>query len=105
MVGEELGLSEEQVEGLIAGIRTEKYSEANGIRTELQPPKRSQPSAPQQVPVIDVVPVGRPSTAGDFEFVDDHVDAEPGGAEANDDDTEEDARTEASDALSDITDD
>merc|ERR1719171_1930510 len=37
MVGEELGMSEEKVEQVIQSIRTEKYSEASGVRTPLPP--------------------------------------------------------------------
>merc|ERR1719436_1225983 len=56
MVGEELGLNEDQVEGLIREIRAEKYFEAHGIRTPLPPsrPRAEQapaaPAAPQQPP-------------------------------------------------------
>merc|ERR1719436_1980305 len=51
MVGEELGLNEEQVEGLIREIRAEKYFEAHGIRTPLPPSRpRPEPPAPVQPP-------------------------------------------------------
>jgi len=109
MVGEELGLNEDQVEGLIREVRAEKYFEAHGIRTPLPAavrrteavatPAAPAPAAPAGLPVA---PSQAPQEA-DFEFVDediDAVDAAPGGA-----DTDDDARTEASDMLSDITED
>jgi len=136
MVGEELGLSEEQVEELIQGIRAEKYFEAHGIRTplppvrprgaaaaEVAPPVAAAPAEPEPAAVTTaaapapvVVPLARQeppvakvaSADADFEFVDEVLDAaQPQGAAAADDgdDTEDDARTEASDCLSDITED
>merc|ERR1740121_2937874 len=80
MVGEELGMSEDQVEGLIQEIRAEKYFEAHGIRTPLPPtkpaarpelaaepapaPVPAQPVAPAQA-VPSVAPTAAPSTAQD----------------------------------------
>jgi len=130
MVGEELGLSEEQVEHLIQGIRAEKYFEAHGLRTPLPPAKRREeaaatpaepamiglsagaaplaPITPGPQAVVEVPlsrpPVSKVAPGGEFEFVDDDVDAQPAGADG-DADTEDDARTEASDCLSDITED
>merc|ERR1719215_526575 len=49
MVGEELGLSEDQVEDLIQGIRAEKYFEAHGLRTPLPPARpRSMEATPAE---------------------------------------------------------
>merc|ERR1711974_493614 len=45
MVGEELGMSEEQVEGLIREVRAEKYFEAHGIRTPLASTRPAPPLA------------------------------------------------------------
>merc|ERR1711998_492235 len=46
MVGEELGMSEEQVEGLIHQVRTEKYFEHLGVRTPLVPTRPAAPPPP-----------------------------------------------------------
>jgi len=138
MVGEELGLTEDQVEGLIQSIRAEKYFEAHGLRTPLpparprgaepavatpaEPARPGEPQAPitpfqPQAPVV--VPLaGRSATAkvatthGDFEFVDEDMEAaDPRAAAAaaavagGGDETEDDARTEASDCVSELTED
>jgi len=94
MVGEELGLGDQEAEGLIRDIRAEKYIEANGVRTPL-PATRKQPAAE--------VPAPQPSAqddqgAGEFEFIDEDIDMEPNFGPVDDD-----ARTEASDAMSDLT--
>ncbi|CAK0851027.1 unnamed protein product [Prorocentrum cordatum] len=123
MVGEELGMSEDQVEGLIQEIRAEKYFEAHGIRTPLPPTKRAEPAepAPAPAPVQPVAPsqaapsaapTAAPSSAAqdpardtaDFEFIDEDMEAGEGGGAGGDSDTEDDARTEAPDLLSDVTD-
>merc|ERR1712050_547607 len=59
MVGEELGLNEEQVEGLIREIRAEKYFEAHGIRTPL-PPSRPRPEPPVPAPTQPPQPAATP---------------------------------------------
>jgi len=128
MVGEELGMTEEQVEGLIREIRAEKYFEAHGIRTPLPPSRpaaRADPgpvaSPPPLAPVAALPPIAEPAPlappsdpaapaeqvpdtareTGEFEFIDEDIDmAEPAAGDA---DTEDDARTEASDMLSDVT--
>lgn len=103
MVGEELGFSEEQVEGLISDVRAEKYFEAHGIRTPLPPVRTTGRGAPAPAPGAPPPAAEGPREGADFEFVDDDVDmAEPAVAG---DETEDDARTEASDCVSDITDD
>merc|ERR1719174_2291397 len=63
MVGEELGLSEAQVDGLIREIRAEKYFEAHGIRTPLPP---ARPGANRDaVPPAAAVPMDiAPNTPG-----------------------------------------
>lgn len=94
MVGEELGFSEDQVENLIRQVRAEKYFEAHGIRTPLPPTRSSAAQAP--APVVD-------SAVADFEFIDEDIDMEP--AKPAEADTDDDALTEASDLLSDITED
>jgi len=126
MVGEELGLGEDAVDGLIREIRAEKYFEAHGIRTPLPPVRRQEagdappsenlgtasqsfganvPAASSgqgwQVPAATMQDVAKET---DFEFIDEDIDLEPAGGVAGDD-TDDDARTEGSDALSDITDD
>lgn len=134
MVGEELGMSEDQVEELIQGIRAEKYFEAHGLRTPLPPARprgeqssaptpeepavlqpvlphvQAQPAAPVVVPLQARSVRQRVATSqGDFEFVDEELDAaadpRQGAAGGGDDETEDDARTEASDCMSDITED
>lgn len=165
MVGEELGMSEDQVEGLIGEIRAEKYFEAHGIRTPLVPARSAtKPDPPSTTPVapaplpgpttpsayfpnqqagllpptdqffytapqqysaamassMPVSQMGHPmhstmpgslsafvkpeitsKDSADFEFIDEDIDmVEPAGGGA---DTDDDARTEASDMLSDIT--
>ncbi|CAE8611331.1 unnamed protein product [Polarella glacialis] len=98
MVGEELGLGEDQVEGLIREIRAEKYFEAHGIRTQLPPTRPGAAPTPQ-------TPAPATAEAADFEFVDEDMEMDDDD-EGDDADTEdEDARTEASDAMSDITED
>jgi len=132
MVGEELGMSEEQVEGLIREVRAEKYFEAHGIRTPLPPAVRNEPGAPRPtpqdlapgrplLPVKSELPEAAPPASAvaavpvpvvkqaqveqeEFEFVDEDVDMDVAPA-ADGDDTDDDARTEASDNLSDLTDD
>jgi len=91
MVGEELGMSEEQAEKLIQEIRAEKYFEAHGIRTPL-PPTRTQAAA---APEADA--------GADFEFVDDDMELDEEDGDADADTEDEDARTEASDLMSDVT--
>jgi len=99
MVGEELGMSEDEVEKLISEIRAEKYFEAHGIRTPLPPTRAAQ--APAATPAT----AAPTADAADFEFVDDDLELE----EADDDDDadadteDEDAKTEASDLMSDVT--
>jgi len=125
MVGEELGMSEDQVEELIQGIRAEKYFEAHGLRTPLPPAKprgepssaptpaepvphvQAQPAAPVVVPLQARSTPQRVATShGDFEFIDEDIDAaDPRQAAGGGDETEDDARTEASDCVSDITED
>merc|ERR1712187_848208 len=108
MVGEELGLNEDQVEGLIREIRAEKYFEAHGIRTPLPPSRPPAPAAPPVAPVPTAaptpapVPSVKPTDAGEFEFIDDDVDMGPV-ANAGGADTDDDAATEASDCMSDVT--
>merc|ERR1712151_421784 len=66
MVGEELGMNEEQVEGLIREIRAEKYFEAHGIRTPLPPSRPPAPAAPAQTPAAPPaapVPTAAPTPA------------------------------------------
>merc|ERR1712176_290696 len=115
MVGEELGLNEDQVEGLIREIRAEKYFEAHGIRTPLPPSRPPAPAVPPQAPAAPPaapvptaaptpapVPSVKPTDAGEFEFIDDDVDMGPV-ANAGGADTDDDAATEASDCMSDVT--
>lgn len=112
MVGEELGMTEEQVEGLIRDVRPEKYFEAHGIRTPLAPNRPSAPPPPAASHALAAAPsaaAGAPAAAegqaADFEFVDDDVDMDgQGGALGGDDTEDEDARTEASDAVSALSD-
>jgi hypothetical protein len=139
MVGEELGYTEDQVEGLIHEVRAEKYFEAHGIRTPLPPAKvkvEEKPAAPSQAPALvpakqelnapppliavkaevgapepapvptapapvpSAAPGAQDAAAGEFEFIDEDFDMGDTGLAEDDDD---DARTEASDALSDLT--
>lgn len=131
MVGEELGMSEDEVDVLIKEIRTEKYVEVDGVRTQLPvssvapastadqappalPPKGPPPKAPPlavptvQAPVLvpkkeEVVEEGEP----EYEVLDEADDplmAAVAGHQPGDADTEDDAKTEASDAGSAITD-
>lgn len=136
MVGDELGMTEDQVESLIREIRAEKYFEAHGIRTALPPARQVAPKPTHSTPdtalapavtsgnktpsakprSLPSLPVGTaPPTPGlpvmghhppkegtlDFEFVDEDLDVGDEAACGGDGD---DARTEASDMLSDITD-
>jgi hypothetical protein len=96
MVGEELSMSEDQVEALIQEIRAEKYFEAHGIRTPLPPTRPNQPAS---------TPAPEAAAEADFEFVDDDMELDEADGDADADTEDEDARTEASDALSDLTDD
>jgi len=91
MVGEELGMSEDQAEKLIQEIRAEKYFEAHGIRTPLPPTRGQAPAAPEA------------DAGADFEFVDDDMELEEDDGDADADTEDEDARTEASDLMSDVT--
>jgi hypothetical protein len=149
MVGEELGYNEEQVEGLIKEVRAEKYFEAHGIRTPLEPARQAvkmevekpvppvpamlaakqeaglvaaktelhapslmavkqEMGAPEPAPAptpTPVVPSSAPhiddsAAGGEFEFIDEDFDM---GDQAVGGDDDDDARTEASDALSDLT--
>jgi len=152
MVGEELGYNEEQVEGLIKEVRAEKYFEAHGIRTPLEPARQTvkmelekpappvpimvaakqevhglvaaktelhapslmavkqEVGAPEPTPAptltpTPVVPSSAPhiedsAAGGEFEFIDEDFDL---GDQAVGGDDDDDARTEASDALSDLT--
>jgi len=153
MVGEELGYNEEQVEGLIKEVRAEKYFEAHGIRTPLEPARQAvkmelekpappvptmvaakqevhhglvaaktelhapslmavkqEVGAPEPTPAptptpTPVVPSSAPhiddsAAGGEFEFIDEDFDM---GDQAVGGDDDDDARTEASDALSDLT--
>mmetsp|Transcript_37715 Transcript_37715/g.87108 ORF Transcript_37715/g.87108 Transcript_37715/m.87108 type:complete len:1671 (+) Transcript_37715:82-5094(+) len=102
MVGEELGLGDQEAEGLIRDIRAEKYIEANGVRTAL-PARRKQevsqaPAASQGAPAAMQDDSGMQG-AGEFEFIDEDIDM----AEPNLGPIDDDARTEASDAMSDLT--
>jgi len=108
MVGEELGLSEEQVEELIQGIRAEKYFEAHGIRTPLPPVRaRSSAAAAAAAPMAVEEPAVPQATADvDFEFIDDVVDNMQPAAGDDGDDTEDDAATEESEgAMSEVSED
>lgn len=119
MVGEELGMNEDEAERLTRLIRAEKYFEANGARTPLPPSRSRQPEVVAQQsqaappPIVDssrtahgvapspsVPQPGKHEATTDFEFVDEDVDHEP-----HIDHQDDDACTEASDMLSDITDD
>jgi len=142
MVGEELGMNEEQVEGLIREVRAEKYFEAHGIRTPLAPSRAAAPPPPGSTaaeaaagaapgaarapeaatsgasstapaalaetpaPTVPAAPPAAPKPDVDFEFVDDDVEmAEPAAAADGDaTEDEDDARTEASDLVSEISD-
>lgn len=108
MIGEELNLTEEQVEGLIREIRAEKYFEAHGIRTPLKPVKQgaaeaaaAAAAAVQRLQAAHAAAKAEPLEAADFEFIDEDVDMDQ--AVDADADTEDDAATEASDVMSDIT--
>lgn len=108
MVGEELGMPEERVEQVIQSIRTEKYSEAQGVRTPLPPGVRTPvPGVRTPVPSTFMPPVSKPAKnaqeqiVGDYEFVDEEAPEKMAKNEPGDDN--EDAMTEASEALSDLT--
>eukprot|EP00933_Yihiella_yeosuensis_P032137 TRINITY_DN2571_c0_g1_i1.p1 TRINITY_DN2571_c0_g1~~TRINITY_DN2571_c0_g1_i1.p1 ORF type:complete len:1266 (-),score=369.82 TRINITY_DN2571_c0_g1_i1:285-4022(-) len=110
MVGEELGLPEEQAEQLIAQIRAEKYFEAHGIRTPLP---SARPAAAAAAAAAAALAAPTPLTAAnlavqdasDFEFVDEDMDLDDDDGSADADTEDEDARTEASDLMSDVTED
>jgi hypothetical protein len=129
MVGEELGMSEAQVEGLIREVRAEKYFEAHGIRTPLAPTRPAAPAQPayQGMPAAGAIPGAYQGYAAaqqqgmvpappaqplptrkvddDFEFVDEDIEIAPqGGVDGDATEDEDDARTEASDLLSEISD-